>query len=38
MATEQRQQPPRQFSGRFILVIVLLAVAYAVALWFALNA
>jgi hypothetical protein len=31
----RRQQPPGQFSGRFIIVIVLLAVAYAIAMWFA---
>jgi hypothetical protein len=35
MATEPRQRPPDQFSGRFFLVIVLLAIAYAVTLWFA---
>jgi hypothetical protein len=35
MATEPRQCPPDQFSGRFILVIVLLAIAYAAAMWFA---
>jgi hypothetical protein len=35
MAIEPRQRPPDQFSGRFILVIVLLSIAYAVAMWFA---
>jgi hypothetical protein len=33
MAIEPRQRPPDQFSGRFILVIVLVAVVYAVAMW-----
>jgi hypothetical protein len=33
MAIEPRQRPPDQFSGRFILVIVLLSIAYAVAMW-----
>jgi hypothetical protein len=33
MAIEPRQRPPGQFSGRFILVIVLLSVAYAAAMW-----
>jgi len=35
MEIEPRQRPPEQVSGRFILVIVLLAIAYAVAMWFA---
>jgi hypothetical protein len=35
MTIEPKQRPPDQFSGRFILVIVLLAIAYAVAMWFA---
>ncbi len=34
MATEPRQRPPGQFSGRFIRVIALLSVAYAIAMWF----
>jgi hypothetical protein len=33
MAIEPRQRPPDQFSGRFILIIVLLVVLYAVATW-----
>jgi hypothetical protein len=35
MTIEPKQRLPDQFSGRFILVIVLLAIAYAVAMWFA---
>jgi hypothetical protein len=35
MATEPRQRPPGPFSGRFILVILGLVVAYMLAMWFA---
>jgi hypothetical protein len=35
MATEPKQRPPRPFSGRFILVILGLVVAYMLAMWFA---
>jgi hypothetical protein len=38
MATEPRQRPPGQFSGRFILVIVGLVIVYALAMWAALAA
>jgi hypothetical protein len=33
MAIVPRQRPPNHFSGRFILVIVLLAIVYAAAMW-----
>jgi hypothetical protein len=33
MAPEPRHRPPGEYSGRFILVVVLLSIAYALAMW-----
>lgn len=38
MAPEPRQQPPGEFSGRFVLIIVMLTLVYAAAMWFVANA